>query len=107
MRAVRPASPTERIVHLQMSSNELVRLEDLGIGVSLGVLKQAEDELEALLRPAPDGRRHVLALLVALDAELKAHEGGDLLLLDDVVEVRLRAGKRLLPPPANTFPSLS
>lgn len=91
MGAVGSAAAAARLVDLDMGDIEFLGLEALSLGVRLGVLEEAEDELTTLLGPAADGRRHILTLRVALDAQLEADEGDDLLLLNDVVQVLLGA----------------
>lgn len=93
MRAISSAASTARLVDLDVRDDEVVGVEPLRLRVGLRVLQQAQQELAALLRPAPDWRGHVLALRMPLDAQLETHEGDDLLLLDDVVQVLLRAGQ--------------
>lgn len=88
---VRATATPAGFVHLHVGHNKLVRLEALDLSVGLCVLEQAQKELAALLRPATDGSRDVLALRVTLHAKLEADKRNDLFLVDDILEILLGA----------------
>lgn len=74
------------LVDLDVLDDEVAGVEALGVGVGLGVLEEAEEELGGLDGPAGLGDAEGLALGGAADGAGVAAEGDSLLLLGDVLE---------------------
>ena len=65
MRAVGSTTLLRRLVHLDVLHDQVPRVEALGVGVGLGVLEQAEEELGGFLGPAGAGDAELFACAVA------------------------------------------
>lgn len=61
MRTICPTTLLGRLVDLDMLHDQVARVETLGIGVGLGVLEQAEEELGGFLGPAGAGDAELFA----------------------------------------------
>lgn len=61
MRAIGPTSLFRRLVHLDVLDDQVARVEALGVGVGLGVLEQAEEELGGFDGPAGFGDAELFA----------------------------------------------
>ena len=61
MRTIGPTTLLGRLVDLDMLHDQIPRVEPLGIGVGLGVLEQAEEELGGFLGPARAGDAELFA----------------------------------------------
>lgn len=59
--AIRPTSLLRRLVHLDMLDDQVPRVEALGVGVGLGVLEQAEEELGGFDGPTGFGDAELFA----------------------------------------------
>ena len=63
MSTVRPTPLLGRLVDLNVLDNQVAGVETLGVGVGLGVLEQAEQELSALDGPAGLADAELLACI--------------------------------------------
>jgi hypothetical protein len=81
------------LVDLDVLDNQVASVETLGIGVGLGVLEQAEEELSRLDGPAGTGDTEGLALGGAANGTAVAAHGNGLALGHDVLEELDRALK--------------
>eukprot|EP00972_Heterocapsa_arctica_P056461 8330971-Heterocapsa_arctica.AAC.1 len=85
MGTVRAAAAHLRSVHLDVLDVQVVRVQVLELGVALGVLQEAEEDLARLHRPAALGHLELLGLRRAADAARVLAEGHAALLLADVL----------------------
>lgn len=87
VRAVCSTADLRRSVHLNVIDDEVINIETFDVGVRLGVLEQAEQDLGGLLRPATLRDFEDFRLRLAAHAAVVALERHDLLLVDHVLQV--------------------
>lgn len=61
MSAIRPTPLLRRLVHLDVLDNQVPRVQALGVGVGLGILEQAKQELGGFDGPARFGDAELFA----------------------------------------------
>ena len=64
MRTIRPPPLLRRLIHLDVLHDQIPRVQTLGVGVGLGVLEQAEQELGGFLGPAGAGDAELFACVM-------------------------------------------